>query len=293
MTIKAPFVNVGPCSYSISLCVCVAFLCTITCGSVTVFLLVILPVSPLLLLYVFVRLPETEGFHSTLHGCARKPSRGCEVSSRQWSQSEHSNWGIKELWKVWSKCNHPICATSCSLIQKRCVSILFCSLSVFIAAISSPWLNLSSNLLLFALGWIHASRRGSSAGTWKRCSPAHQLWHQGKSPPPCIAHSSTQRRYTHSGSVTAKRPKSWCTQQGWSVLLKIKTFFSWPDHLEFLEFLESRLTEIHQHSWIWIQIFFFYLLTKRTNAYLALTQYFEPELLLCDFFLLWTMLIYV
>lgn len=43
---------------------------------------------------------ETEGFHSTLHGCTRKPSRGCEVSSGEWSQSEHSNWGTAELREV-------------------------------------------------------------------------------------------------------------------------------------------------------------------------------------------------
>lgn len=49
------------------------------------------------LLCVFLRL---EGFHSTLHGCTRKPSRGCEVSPGEWSQSEHSNWGTEELREV-------------------------------------------------------------------------------------------------------------------------------------------------------------------------------------------------
>lgn len=70
-------------------------------------------VSPLLLcLYVCARvrpsavcLSETERFHSTLHGCTRKPSRGCEVSSGERSQSEHSNWGIKEPREIFLKSN--------------------------------------------------------------------------------------------------------------------------------------------------------------------------------------------
>lgn len=71
------------------------------CDCLPIFLLLCMS---LLLLCVYVRvcvfavrLPETERFHSTLHGCTRKPSRGCEVSSGEWSQSEHSNRGTEGL----------------------------------------------------------------------------------------------------------------------------------------------------------------------------------------------------
>ena len=91
-------------------------------------------------------LSETEGFHSTLHGCARKPSRGCEVSPGEWSQSEHSNWGIKELREEQSsKPLNPILADPVSL----CSHSVLCSKASFLTSLqlSLPGGNLSSNLL--------------------------------------------------------------------------------------------------------------------------------------------------
>lgn len=76
-----PCVCIGDClPISVLLCLCVLCCCSVcVCGCLSL-----------------LRLPETEGFHSTLHGCTRKPSRGCEVSPGEWSQSEHSNWGTEE-----------------------------------------------------------------------------------------------------------------------------------------------------------------------------------------------------
>ena len=100
VTIAIPSVNMCLCSY-ISVCWCFLSVYILVCAFVNVFLPICscacvssaaaaasvrVCVCPSV-----VHLSETEGFHSTLHGCARKPSRGCEVSSGEWSQSEHSN----------------------------------------------------------------------------------------------------------------------------------------------------------------------------------------------------------
>ena len=80
------------------MCVCV---CVCVCSSVLLCLCrcdsVCFPAALIVCACTRVRLSETEGFHSTLHGCTGKPSRGCEVSSGEWSQSEHSNRGTEEL----------------------------------------------------------------------------------------------------------------------------------------------------------------------------------------------------
>ena len=217
LTIAMTSVHMCLCSY-ISVCWCF-FLCTSLCvcirDSLPISLLLRAPVAPLLLCVCVsvVHLSETEGFHSTLHGCTRKPSRGCEVSSGERSQSEHSNWGTKERekWVIPQiPQSHP-CWSRLSVVPLCFVLISF---SPYISIIFCPWVNLSSNSLLCAAGWIYSSGRGSSAGTWKCCSPAHKLRHQGESPAPCAAHCSTQRWHTHSCSAPAKRPQSWCTQQG-------------------------------------------------------------------------------
>lgn len=106
VSIAIPSVNV---SLFLYFCVLVFPLCVhpCVCASVTVFLSLCYCacVSSAAALCVcaclsLLHLSETEGFHSTLHGCTRKPSRGCEVSPGEWSQSEHSNWGTEELREV-------------------------------------------------------------------------------------------------------------------------------------------------------------------------------------------------
>lgn len=97
--IAIPSVNMGLCSY-ISVCWCFLSVYILVCASVTVFLSFCCCACVSSAAVSVGRVSETEGFHSTLHGCTRKPSRGCEVSSGERSQSEHSNWGTKELREV-------------------------------------------------------------------------------------------------------------------------------------------------------------------------------------------------
>lgn len=98
VTIAIPSVNMCLCSY-ISVCWCFLSVYILVRAFVTVFLpfcccACVSSAAAVLCVRVclsVVHFSETEGFHSTLHGCARKPSRGCEVSSGERSQSEHSN----------------------------------------------------------------------------------------------------------------------------------------------------------------------------------------------------------
>ncbi len=125
------------------LCLCLLCCCVCVCVCVSV-----------------VRLSETEGFHSTLHGCTRKPSRGCEVSSGERSQSEHSNRGTEELREVFKD---PISQIPRS--PSRLAVFPFCFVLISLSPHISFSLSQSANSLLCAAGWIHSSRRGSSAGT--------------------------------------------------------------------------------------------------------------------------------
>lgn len=122
---------------------CLLSVYILMCASLTVFFVVVF-VFLLLLLFcvrlslcvcacvlcvrspVFVCLPETERFHSTLHGCTRKPSRGCEVSSGEWSQSEHSNRGTKDQRETCVKSNLLKSPIRSLQIHAHCVSFVFC-----------------------------------------------------------------------------------------------------------------------------------------------------------------------
>lgn len=85
--------SVKACLFVGYFCVFVSSLRTSSCEHLAVFLLLCC-LCVCVCVYMctcLLCLSETEGFHSTLHGCTRKPSRGCKVSSGERSQSEHSN----------------------------------------------------------------------------------------------------------------------------------------------------------------------------------------------------------
>lgn len=96
---------------------------------------------------VRVRLSETEGFHSTLHGCTRKPSRGCEVSSGEWSQSEHSNRGTEELTEASDGKSCQNSRLPPQLNQAHFVSILFRCHRLPFSHVLPPRLRQTSNAL--------------------------------------------------------------------------------------------------------------------------------------------------
>lgn len=95
-TTANPSVKIHLCLSDISVCLCFFFVCILVCAFV-ILLCCVWSCLCVCMSVCIVCLSETEGFHSTLHGSTRKPSRGCEVSPGEWSQSEHSNRGTKEL----------------------------------------------------------------------------------------------------------------------------------------------------------------------------------------------------